>query len=982
MMNDMIRMILFLSVSGTLLTLLLLVLKRLLQNKFSKKWHYYIWIIVILRLIIPIGLPINIFTNGIITKADQSKINVNESFVNTSTTKLFTDIKDSGAPHQSLQEQNFVYANKENPPDRIKPTSPTLKEDILRAFNILMQNLGLLWLIICLILLGKRVLCYRYYLGAIKKTSTLLKEANILENYFDTGKSLGIKKDIPILSNPDIVSPMQIGLIKPMIILPEKQITNVTHLRYIFMHELIHYKRRDLIYKWLVQIVLCIHWFNPIVYLVSRVINKACELSCDEAVIKKLSYLEQRAYGDTLIHSLELTGANLKAVVSLSLVENAKFMKERLGAIMKFQKKSKIITCLSVFMTTILCVGAVFTVAYAKTAKEEGNIQYNKSHNNSVNSVIDIDIKKLKANEKVILGPYYLEKNEAWSVDIESFEGKGTLFIADMKDGEAFQHGIAFTKAPDGFAFIVDETKNYYITIGNESNNSLENIKGKLTLNYKGSYQSPKDTKDASSILVNIPKVQDEIFIKSYPKCSLKKDDKVHVALNWEGNGAVLALKSKEKFSSEEIRKLVRKGHLPLVLNGEASNKAEDKDTSLSADYTFEQDADNEQKGKTYLLSFIRSQNNSIDWNNKISETANYYFYIITEGNTGIKNLNGMITFEGESKKDNSKVNLKDNLSDDLKNNLSVDLKNNLSDDLKDNLSVDLKDDLIDNAEDSTKDNTKDNSKDITKDVIINNKKDNAMDNTKELLKSEGIDSSDINSKQIAIENEQDFSKKENVEVNNEEKDNKVLDHMKKWSGFATEEVIDVGIKFTAEDYTGDKINYSFTPDADGSKTLNIKASLQGDFEIYFITSDRSIIKSIPSFSGSKEVTLKDLPAASIDMIIRSNQVSGSLTVTAVTTKEDLGSLVFDFDNKNLKNVIGSGSFNAEEGQTLSLKVLSDIKGGSVDLFLFDPNGKEQRFRIENSDFTKEIELTKGRWAYNCTGYFKQGNVRIKGILL
>ena len=958
MMNDMIRMILFLSASGTLLALLLLVLKRLLQNKFSKKWHYYIWIIVILRLIVPIGLPINVFTNGIFMKADQSKIDVNESFVDTSIPRLFTDYKDFKAPHQFLQEQNIVYANKENSPDRMKPTSPTLKGDILRAFNILVQNLGLIWLIICFILLGKRVLCYRYYLENIKKTSKLLKEENILDSYFDTGKSLGIKKDIPILSNPDIVSPMQIGLLKPMIILPEKQITNVTHLRYIFMHELIHYKRRDLIYKWLVQIVLCIHWFNPIVYFISKVINKACELSCDEAVIKKLSYLEQRAYGDTLIYSLELVGASTNAPLSLTLVENVKFMKERLGAIMKFQKKSKIITCLSVFITAILCVGAMFTVAYAKTAKEEENIQYNESHNNSVNSVIDIDIKKLKANEKVILGPYYLEKNAGWSVDIESWEGKGTLFIADMKDGEAFHHGIALTKAPDGFAFIVDESKNYYITIGNESNNSLENIKGKLTLNYKGSYQSPKDTKDASSILVNIPKVQDEIFIKSYPKCSLKKNDKVHVALNWEGNGAVLALYTKEKFSSEEIKKLVRKGHLPLVLNGKASNKAEDKDTSLSADYTFEQDADDGQKGKTYLLSFNRSQNNSIDWNNKISETCDYYFYIITEGDTGIKNLNGKITFEGESKKDNAKVNLKDNLSVDLNNNPS--------------------DDLIDNAKDNSKDNTKDNSKDITKDVIIDNKKDNAMDNAKELLKSEGIDSSDINSN----ENEQEFSKKENVEVDSEEKDNKVLDHMKKWSGFSTEEVTDAGIKFTAEDYTGDKINYSFTPDADGSKTLDIKASLKGEFEIDFITSDRSIIKSIPSFTGSKEVTLKDLPAASIDMIIRSNQVSGSLTVTAVTTKEDLGSVVFDFVNKNSKNVIGSGSFNAEEGQTLSLKVLSDIKGGSVDLFLFDPNGKEQRFTIENSDFTKEIELTKGKWAYNCTGFFKQGNVRIKGILL
>lgn len=82
------------------------------------------------------------------------------------------------------------------------------------------------------------------------------------------------------------------------------------------------------------------------------------------------------------------------------------------------------------------------------------------------------------------------------------------------------------------------------------------------------------------------------------------------------------------------------------------------------------------------------------------------------------------------------------------------------------------------------------------------------------------------------------------------------------------------------------------------------------------------------------------------------------------------------------KNLAESGSFQAEDHQTLVLKVTSDIRGGSVDLFLFDPSGKEQRMTIESGDMTREIPLEKGTWQYNCSGLFKDGgSIRITGTI-
>ncbi len=82
------------------------------------------------------------------------------------------------------------------------------------------------------------------------------------------------------------------------------------------------------------------------------------------------------------------------------------------------------------------------------------------------------------------------------------------------------------------------------------------------------------------------------------------------------------------------------------------------------------------------------------------------------------------------------------------------------------------------------------------------------------------------------------------------------------------------------------------------------------------------------------------------------------------------------------RNIAESGAFQAEDNQTLILEITSDIKGGSIDFFLFDPNGKEQRIVIESSDIVKEIPLEKGLWKYNCSGIFKEGgNVKLIGTI-
>lgn len=69
-----------------------------------------------------------------------------------------------------------------------------------------------------------------------------------------------------------------------MLILPDRELSGEA-LNNILRHEMMHFKRKDILYKWFVALVKCVHWFNPVAYYIAKQINIECEISCDLAVV-------------------------------------------------------------------------------------------------------------------------------------------------------------------------------------------------------------------------------------------------------------------------------------------------------------------------------------------------------------------------------------------------------------------------------------------------------------------------------------------------------------------------------------------------------------------------------------------------------------------------------------------------------------------------------------------------------------------------
>ncbi len=355
-MNAVLKTFLSMSVSGGLLILTLLLVKRFLKDKISRQWQYYIWLVVVLRLLLPFGSEVNLLGKTY-QAVDQ-------------TISQAAPLPQQQQPPRNATGGNLAPAvgaeryneTVNNPADDVTTARPL--QDIGTLF---IDHIWLAWLIVALGLLIRKITIYQGFIRYINAGLTPVFDIGLLDRLSIAAKQSGIKKPIELCINPLVSSPLLIGFFHPCIVLPSADIPE-KDFRYIILHELTHYKRRDMFYKWLVQITVCLHWFNPFVHLMSREITKACEFSCDEAVLAKIGNGNAQDYGKTLLDAMAAVGKYKENLGAVTLSENKQLLKERLCAIMKFKKKSTAIRFLTGVLTLCVILGAAFVGVYPTAA--------------------------------------------------------------------------------------------------------------------------------------------------------------------------------------------------------------------------------------------------------------------------------------------------------------------------------------------------------------------------------------------------------------------------------------------------------------------------------------------------------------------------------------------------------------------------------------------------------------------------------------
>lgn len=349
-MNNVFKIILSLTISGSFLILFLFFCKPFIKSKLSRQWQYYVWLIVIARLLLPFAPEGNLI--------DKTFEAIETAYYGDEMQSVQSYQSDYGIGGASIGEvaNNFTesFVPEENPPGH---------NPIQEAFWLLVENIWLIWLGIAAIILMRKITIYRSFVRYVKAGMKPVSDIELLDRVAVIGEQIDVSRAVELCINPLISSPLLIGFFRPCIVIPSTNISD-RDFHYTVLHELTHYRRRDMFYKWLVQITICLHWFNPLVHLMGREINKACEFACDEAIITKLGSSNVQDYGKTLLEAMALAGQYKETLASVTLSENKKLLKERLGAIVNFKNKSKLFLVPTLALTLVLLVGATSIGAY------------------------------------------------------------------------------------------------------------------------------------------------------------------------------------------------------------------------------------------------------------------------------------------------------------------------------------------------------------------------------------------------------------------------------------------------------------------------------------------------------------------------------------------------------------------------------------------------------------------------------------------
>lgn len=223
-----------------------------------------------------------------------------------------------------------------------------------------------IWLGVTLALAIRNVILYFKASRTINKMSCPCTDKVALNICRDMAKRLGIGKRVNVMVEKDVSSPFLFGIFKTKIIIPDRRFTD-EELKMVFAHELTHLKHHDLHIKLLGVAVGCLHWFNPLVHIIRRSLNTACEWCCDEAVLRTLKLNDQKDYGRLIISVIEGSSIGI-APYSTSMASAKKNIKRRLSKIAGFREVTRLLRTAGIMLAACLSVCSLTVFGFAQAA--------------------------------------------------------------------------------------------------------------------------------------------------------------------------------------------------------------------------------------------------------------------------------------------------------------------------------------------------------------------------------------------------------------------------------------------------------------------------------------------------------------------------------------------------------------------------------------------------------------------------------------
>ncbi len=362
------------SVSGGILILVIAFVRTLFQNKLPQKTFLILWAVVLLRLLVPFSVA---SVCNVYSLLDQCTIiknfkqNITNYVLNVSENRVS---ENEASKNRRMENSSINQEERKKGQDKKKQSYGQTMPRKRNINNFIFLYKGIYLCVMFFFLLFyfiAYIRCYREF-----QTSLPIKES-FLQAWI---KSFRVRRHVTVRQSDIIVTPITYGIFQPVILLPKKMIwAEKKQLKFVLIHEYMHICHFDALKKIILIITVCIHWFNPLVWLMYVLVNRDLEIACDENVIKYFGQESKSDYALTLVHMAERKDKWM--ILGNGFSKNA--MEERIIAIMKKKDSKKAVVIAGVLVVGITMLFATST-AQTKGAQAEDMVQAVVEENNLV----------------------------------------------------------------------------------------------------------------------------------------------------------------------------------------------------------------------------------------------------------------------------------------------------------------------------------------------------------------------------------------------------------------------------------------------------------------------------------------------------------------------------------------------------------------------------------------------------------------------
>lgn len=352
---------------STITIAVILLIRRLFSKQLSAKWQYNLWFLLLIALTLPFipkqwihfKNPFLIFYINQSNKGGDSSISTTEGF--------------------KLSNVNWMQ-------DFTMPVN---------HLNLKFLNVGLtsIW-IAGMFVMAILFLHAWFKLRNIKKTTTVLNNKDVLLLFERCKHQLKIAKPLIVGESSLVKSPMTFGLLKTYVVLPEHldEWMSMKDIEYIFMHELHHYKYKDIATNYLMIIYQILYWYNPLVWIAFNKMRLDREIACDMAVLKSLDEHCHTDYGNAIINFAARASHSKDFALANQFNGPKEQMKKRIEKIASFTIESKWMKLKSISIFTLIGVfvaGQVPFISAMATTNDRYDFNNENTHYEDLSSYFD-----------------------------------------------------------------------------------------------------------------------------------------------------------------------------------------------------------------------------------------------------------------------------------------------------------------------------------------------------------------------------------------------------------------------------------------------------------------------------------------------------------------------------------------------------------------------------------------------------------------